>query len=549
LNTFWKSLTAQIKAFYQNQTPVKRISILMVFLIVTASIVVISLMVSGRSYVPLFSNIPPEQLPSIIARLKEKNIMFQVKDDGKTVAVPPELLHSLQMSMVTEAQSNKMGAIGFELFDKQSFGITSYAQKINYQRAVQGELMRAINTLESVRNSKVILALPPKKTFLEEGGTPTASVVVELHDGKALSSDQVKGIQYLVASAVESLDPEKVTVVDSRGKVLSKNRGESSVALSNDLIELKQKTESQLEERIESILERVVGSGKVMARVDATLNTQAVSAVEEQYDADKVATRSVQNEEESSLGSRTSPVGVPGARANLPGAQDAGQVGFNQDVKKNLTTTNYEVPKVVKNMKENPGRITRLSVAVVIDGIREVKTNEDGTKQEVWTPRSQEEIQKYMALVKNAIGFSQARGDSVNVENIKFEKESFEESDLLLSQLERRKLLNYAVRWSVIGMAMFLFFFLVVRPFMRWVTESFQESIDDMLPKTIEELEEIQSVDGALPGMSSALPILEESLDPDKAESELLKEKILSLVDQNGKKASNALSLWLVKKE
>lgn len=548
MNTFIKSLISQVKAFYQNQTPVKRMSMIMVFVIIAGSMVIITLMISGKSYVPLFTNIPSDQLSTIINKLKEKNVLFEVRDDGKTVAVPPELLHSLQMSIMTEAQTNKMGAIGFELFDRQSFGITSYAQRINYQRAIQGELMRSINTLEVVRNSKVILAIPPKKTFLEEGGSPTASVVIDLYDGKNLNPEQVKGIQYLVASAVENLDSEKVTVVDSRGKVLSKNRVDSSATLSNDLIELKQKTETQLEERIESILERVVGSGKVMARVDATLNSQMMNAVEEQYDADKIATRSVQSEEESALGNRTSPVGVPGARANLPGAQDAGQVGFNQDVKKNLVTTNYEIPKVVKNIKESPGRITRLSVAVVLDGTREVKTKEDGTTEETWKPRTQEEIQKYMALVKNAIGFSEGR-DSVTVENIKFEQENFSESDQILSQLERRKLINYAVRWSVIGIAMFLFFFLVVRPFMRWVTESFQESIDDMLPKTIEELEEIQGMDGGLPGMSSALPILEESLDPDKAESELLKEKILSLVDTNGKKSSSALGLWLVKKE
>ncbi len=348
MNTFLKSIAAQMKAFYQNQTPVKRISMIMVAVIVISSVVIIGTMVSGRSYIPLFTNIPPEQLPTVIAKLKEKNVMFEVRDDGKTVAVPPEMLHSLQMSIMTESQNNKMGSIGFELFDKQSFGVTSYAQKINYQRAVQGELMRSINTLEVVRNSKVILAIPPKKTFLEEGGSPTASVVLDIYDGKTLSPDQVKGIQHLVSAAVENLDFEKVTVVDSRGKVLSKNRGEANTALSNDLVELKQKTEAQLEERIESILERVVGSGRVMARVDATLNSQAMSAVEEQFDADKIATRSVQSEEESALGNRTSPSGVPGARANLPGAQEGGQVGFNQDVKKNLVTTNYEVPKVIK---------------------------------------------------------------------------------------------------------------------------------------------------------------------------------------------------------
>jgi flagellar M-ring protein FliF len=549
LNTFFKSLVSQLKGFYQNQTPVKRMSMLLVCVIAVASCIVIGLMISGRSYVPLFTNVPPDQLSTVLNKLKDKNVQFEVRDDGKTVAVPPEMLHSLHMSIMTESNSNKMGDMGFELFDKQSFGVTSYAQRINYQRAIQGELMRAINTLDVVKNSKVILALPPKKTFLEEGGSPTASVVVDIYEGKSLSQEQVKGITFLVANAVENMEAERVTVVDSRGKVLSKNKSDAGMALTSDLIELKLKTEQQLEGRIESMLERVVGAGKIMARVDASLNNQQVTAVEEQIDPDKTAIRSVVSEEESLNGSRTNPVGVPGARSNLPGATDQGQVGFAQDVKKDLKTTNYEVPKTIRNVRENPGKIDRITVAVVVDGVRGITKKEDGTVEETWKERTPEELAKFETIVKNAVGFRAERGDIVKIENIKFEKEDFSESDQILSQLEKRKLVNYLLRWSVIGLAMVLFFFLVVRPFMRWVTESFQESIDDMLPKTIEELEEIQGLDGGLPGMSNALPILEEALDPDKAESELLKEKIMTIVEQNQRKASNALGLWLVKKE
>jgi len=549
LNTFFKSLFAQIKSFYSNQTPVKRMSMIIVIGIMVVSVAIIGLMVSGRSYVPLFTNIPSEQLTTIISKLKEKNVLYEVRDGGKTVAVPAEMLHSIEMSIMTELANNKMGNIGFELFDKQNFGTTTYAQRINYQRAVQGELMRAINTLDVVKNSKVILALPPKKTFLEEGGEPSASVILDLQEGKSLTSEQVKGITYLVSSAVEGLDSDKVTVIDSRGKVLNKNKSDSSLSLSNDLIELKTKTEHSLEERIESILERLVGLGKVIARVDASLNLQHVSAVEESFDPDRTALRGVTSEEEKMVGARNNPIGVPGARSNLPGATDQGSVGFSQDVNKELKTQNFDVSKTTRNIKEAPGKIDRISVAVVVDGIRTHNKKEDGTIEEVWTPRSAEEIAKYESLVRNAVGYSQTRGDVVKIENIKFEKEDFTESDQILTQLERRKLVNYVIRWSIIGIALLMFFALVIRPFMKWVTESFQESIDDMLPKTIEELEEIQSVDGTLPGMSGTLPTLEESLDPDKAESELLKEKIMSLVEKDNRKAANALALWLIKKE
>jgi flagellar M-ring protein FliF len=340
-----------------------------------------------------------------------------------------------------------------------------------------------------------------------------------------------------------------VTVVDSRGKVLSKNEFSAMGQMSNQILEMKTRTEQQLEERIHSILEKAVGQGKVIAKVDATLNVQDMTAVEEVVDPDKIAVRSVQSEEESMQGSRTNPSGVPGARSNLPGAGDQGQVGFNQDVKKELKTQNNDVSKTVKNIKESPGRMNRLSVAVMVDGALVMKKKDDGSFEEEWVPRSTEELTKYEALVKNAVGFNAARGDTFKIENIRFQEENFEKANQILSQLERRKLLSYLIRWTVIGLAFGLFFFLVVRPFMRWITDSFQESIDDMLPKTIEELEEIQSVDGGLPGMSAALPMLEETLDPDKAESELLREKIMGLVDADGKKASHALGLWLVRKE
>jgi flagellar M-ring protein FliF len=258
-------------------------------------------------------------------------------------------------------------------------------------------------------------------------------------------------------------------------------------------------------------------------------------------DPDKASVRSVTSEEETLNGNRTNPVGVPGARSNLPGAADAGTVGFSQDVKKEIKTTNFENPKTIRNIKESPGGITRLSIAVLVDGVTTIKKNEDGTVEESWAARSPEELAKYESLVKNAIGFKADRGDSVTIENIKFEKEDFSEADRMLTSLERRNMIKMLVQWSLIGLGLILFFFVVIRPFMRWITDSFQESIDDMLPKTIEELEQIQSSEGTLPGMTSALPMLEETLDPDKAESELLREKIMNLVEQNNKKASHAL--------
>jgi len=548
LQKLFGQLVVQFREFYKNLTPMKRLSITASAIIVVVAGVIVFTMISGTNYAALFVNVPSDQVATIVENLQRKNIPFKLNDAGNTIMVPRELLHSTQMSIMTEMSSNKVGQVGLEIFEKQDFGITSYAQKINYQRALQGELMRAINTLDAVKQSKVILALPAKKTFLEEGGQPSASVIIELNEGKMLSPDQVRGITHLVASSVESMDADRVTVVDSRGKTLTRPQNAESAG-STELLDLKARIEQNFEDRIESILSRVVGSGKVIARVNATINNRHTTMVEEKVDPESTAIRGQQTEEELLDGARTNPSGIPGARANLPGAEDQGQVGFKQNVRKELKTTNFAVPKTVRNVKEAAGGLERLTVAVLVDGINIMEKGENGAATEKWTPREAVDLAKYETIVKNAIGFSEARGDSVKIENIKFEKEDFSESEKILTSLERKKLLHALLKWSLLGFSLALFFFIVVRPFMRWITDSFQDSVEDMLPRTIEELEELQSVDNTLPGMSGALPVLEESLDPDKAESELLKERIMTLMEADTEKAAGAFSLWLARKD
>lgn len=548
MDKIFGGLIAQFREFFKNLGPTKRLSVITVSIITALALGTMLFMASGKDYVPLFTNIPSEQVTSVIAKLNEKSIPFQLRDDGKTVAIPKELLHSTQMTLMAEIGSPKMGSIGLEIFDKQDFGMNSYAQKINYQRALQGELMRAINTLTAVKQSKVILALPNKKTFLEEGGQPSASVVVELHQGKELTPEQIRGIRYLVANAVEGLDADKVTVLDERGKVLTR-QSDGVAGGSNDLLDLKAKIEGDLEDRIEDILSKVVGHTKVVAKVDATLNHRVISSVEESIDPDKTAIRSQQSEEESLDGSRTNPSGVPGSRSNLPGAEDQGTVGFRQDVKKEIKTTNYDVPKTVRNIRESAGSLERISVAVVVDGVAVTTKNQDGTSDTKWQPRSPEELKKYEDLVKNAIGFSSSRGDSVRIESIQFQPEDFSESEKILTTLERKKLIHALFKWALLGFSLALFFFIVVRPFMQWITDSFQDSVEEMLPRTIEELEELQSVDNTLPGMSAALPVLQDSVDPEKAESELLKDRIMASMSNDEEKAANAFGMWLVRKD
>jgi flagellar M-ring protein FliF len=549
VNNIFGGILGQFQEFYKSLGPTKRMAIIASVLIGFLAVGSVIFMASGKDYAVLLTNIPTDQVTTIIEKLNAKNIPYQLKDDGKTVTVPKDYLHATQMQLMSEVGSTKMGSIGLELFDKQEFGINSYAQKINYQRALQGELIRAINTLTAVKQSKVILALPAKKTMMEESSPPSASVVVELHAGKELSADQVRGIRFLVANAVEGMDPEKVAVLDDRGKMISR-QSDGSIGASNEIMELKSKVEKELEGRIETILSKVVGNGKIVAKVDATINHKMTTAVEETVDPDKTAIRSQTSQEESLDGARTNPTGVPGSRSNIPGSEDNnGQVGFKQDVKKELKTINYEVPKTVKNIKEAAGGVEKISVAVLIDGVPTTTTKADGSSETKWAPRTAEEIAKYESLVKNAVGFMASRGDSVKIESIQFQAEDFTESERLLTNIEKKKLVQSLLKWGLLGFSLLLFFFLVIRPFMQWITDSFTDSVEDMLPRTIEELEQLHSVDNTLPGLSGILPILQESVDPEKAESELLRDRIITLMQKDEEKASSAIKQWVARKE
>lgn len=545
---FLSTLITQIRDFFDGLTPIKKISLMASVGVLLAAMLIIGWMATGKEYIALQSNIPDEQMPVLLNILRAKNIPYRMEDSGQSIHVPRSFLHSTQMLIMTEVGAGRMGQIGLELFDKQDFGTTSYAQRVNFQRALQGELQRAINSLTAVNRSKVILALPKKKTFLEEGSRATASVVLDIHMGKKLSDDQVLGIGHLVANSVEGLEVGQVSVVDAQGRILSK-KYDSSVAGSAHIMDLKNKVEDSLEESIETILSKVVGEGKVIAKVNASLNAQQVSQVEELVDPDRSAIRSIQTEEESVNGNRSNPTGVPGARANLPGAEQAGRVNFNQDVKRELKTTNYQVQKTKRNVTESAGSVNKITVAVMVDGIYNSVENADGQVETQWVPRDEEEINRFKELVKNAIGFDQARGDSITIESFQFKNEDFSEADKLMRTLHREKMIRLLATWALVGFAVALAFIFFVRPFIRWVTDSFNDSVEDMLPKTIEELEKLHGIDEALPGMNSAIPMLEEAIDPEKAESEILKERIMSLMEEDEEKASGAFSLWLVRRD
>ncbi len=302
------------------------------------------------------------------------------------------------------------GGVGLEVFAETPFGMSEFSQRVNYLRALQGELTRTINALSAVQSSRVHLALPRRSaTLLDAREHATASVVVSLRPGYWLTPGQVYGITHLVASSVTGLAPEHVTMVDSSGQTLRPVGEKTDRTESERMHDLKVQIEQKLESRIQTMLEPVLGPGRAIARATVELDFQQRQQTKEEFDPAGQVVRSQQREVEEAA---TPPGGVPGVQANIPGG-DSERLQ-KAEARKSSHITNYDITKTTSQVTAPRGQVRRLSVAVLVDG-----KYEDG----VYIPRSAEEMETLKAVVMRAVGFNADRGDQLEVANIPFSEQ------------------------------------------------------------------------------------------------------------------------------
>jgi flagellar M-ring protein FliF len=343
------------------------------------------------------------------------------------------------------------------------------------------------------------------------------------------------------------MDVSDVVIVDSLGKLLSKNSADPMAVATATQLEFRQAIERETESRIEAMLNRVVGDGRVVARVSAELDFSVVNETQTVFDGDGSAVRSSQKNSATQEGLRPSPSGLAGAKSNLPDQQNpAPAPGIKSNTNQNFEVTNYEVPQTIRKTTKPQGGIKKLSVAVVVDAKRTKIPGVDGkagtTQIEPWSP---EKLKEFEEMVVSAAGVDRKRGDVLDIKSMEFKDEDFEEASRVVAENERKTYTQSLIIYGVIGLTIVLFFFLVIRPFVKWITENTVDSVDTYLPQTIEELEKIQK-GSMMAGLDDAVPELQERIDPDKVEGEMLKEKIIALVDTNPHKAAIILRDWLV---
>lgn len=424
--------------------------ILLAALVVVGMVVGTIMIVSwakDQYFAPLYTGLSSEEAGNIVERLKEMKIQYQIGDNGSSISVPSNDVYETRMKLATAGLPSPQN-IGYALLDQTNIGMTDFLQKVNYRRALEGELARTITGLSEVAAARVHLVIPENRLFREDQHTPTASVVLKLNGAMPLGKRQLQGVAYLVASSVEGMTPDKVTIIDSDGNLLSgMQASDESAMLSATQFDMRKNVENYLEQKAQSLMSGVIGAGRAVVRVTAELNFEKSNTQIEQYDPDLVAIRSEQRttQKGSQLEGALAQTSPDAGAAGATGAAGAGAGGAapipTTPVATNTTSdnsedviTNYEVSKTIRNIIGEVGSIKRLTVAVMVDGAyKETKTPEGEITQE-YQARSQEELNRFASIIKNAVGFSEARADQFEMVSLPFDNTMLETSRQELEQ-------------------------------------------------------------------------------------------------------------------
>lgn len=379
----------------------------------------IGLRMTSEPMALLYADVAQEDAGKIGASLDAMKVSYELRGDGSTIYVPESQVLKLRMALAAKGLPTG-GSVGYEIFDNaDALGTTNFLQNINHLRALEGELARTIRSIDGIEGVRVHLVLPERELFSRDKRDPSASIVLKVRG--SLGVQQVKAIQQLVASAVDGLTPGHVSIVDERGTLLASGAGDDGTSMITATVEEQRATyENRLRTHVEDIIRRVVGQDKARVEVTAQMDYNRVTQTSDIYDPNGQVVRSTQTVEDNSNntdGKQAQSVSVGNnlPNANLGGAQDQGTTS-QQTSNRNEETVNYEISRTTKTETLEPGRVKRLSVAVLVDG--NYTKGADG--KPVYAPRSEQEIAKIQALVKSAIGFDESRGDHVEVVNLQF---------------------------------------------------------------------------------------------------------------------------------
>lgn len=539
----FKALLHQISQVYQKLSLKQKIVIASSIVVVVGFLVFLTMFKSRAEsytgYSVLFENISPNDSAMIIDQLNKDGVSYKLVNEG-TILVPTADVYKERIAIATLGIP-KESKIGFEIFDKQEFGSTDAEQRVKYQRALEGELARTIESLAPITKALVRIALPKESVFTERQSPPTASVVLELRSGLSLSSKQIFGIKNLVAASVTNLTMQNVKIVSQDGIAL----GEEEDGFDNEIIlqqiRYKREFENNYEQKIVNVLAPIVGGvEKVVAKVNIDFDFDRKDSQSEVYDPNNVV-RSESNIEEKRQGKSPNEIqGVPGAVSNIGPVEGLDDNKLSELYNKSSQQTNYEISKKVTNIKSQFATIRRVSAAVVVDGSYRYKKDENGnpTKDLEYVALTDSQKDSITNLIKQAIGFSGARGDEVTLDNFEFKISD----NITTTQKVDSFMQDYInpfmpiFKYIFAAILLYIFYKKVIVVFMQKMLESVKEDEEDL---GIEQLEDIQIDDeDALEKFKAAKKKVEEQLgitgdfNEDELKYDVLLEKMRNIIQE-----------------
>lgn len=509
IGQFLREQLSRLRELWSNLSLNQKVLIAGAVLLALAAIIVTSATLTKKEYEPLFTKLDVNDAAAVTAKLQELNVDYQLGDDGTTVLVLPEQKYQVRLQLASVGLPK--GVAGFEIFNQSSLGETETDKRIKYQVALTGELTRTIESLNQIEFARVNLALPEKSLFTEQQQAPTASVLVKTRPYSELHQKEVQGIVHLLASSVEGLKPENVTVVDTNGNLLSVNLPEAeSLGIKTELtaaqMALKRQYEKELQYSIQSMMEQVIGKGRALVRVTAELNFDEKESRKETFGPNSFV-RSEKLLEESSTQTGEGEQGIPGTASNIPTYQEVTAGTGSSASDKSEKIRNYEIDREEINQRFAQGDVKRLTVSVIID--KELDN------------RQRDELQE---IVANAAGFNAERGDTISVMGMKFSQPPPSEEQVAMDW----------VRWGwIIPLVVLILALLIIWLVQRRRREETEEG-------------ELTGFDALIDEEISIEELVERELTPEEKERKKVREEIEKLIDTNPEAAAQMLRTWLL---
>ena len=504
----------------------------------------------------LYSELDSGDSNKIVSELGAMGVPYELRKGGAEIHVPANEANRALINLADKGLPGG-GTIGYEIFDRQeSLGVTNFMQNVNLVRAMEGELAKTIQTIASVRTARVHLVMPKRELFSRQKQEPSASIVLGMKGAKRLTAEQVSAIQHLVATAVPSLTPNRISVVDNKGKLLAGGfeDADSAAAIGQKADDRRRSLEHHLSRVIEELLERTAGFGKVRAEVNVEMDFDRISTQEETYDPDGQVVRSTQSVEQTASNKEAegeSPVTV-GTNLPDPNIQSGDAASSTSNEARTEETVNFEISKTVKNHVRESGAIKRMSVAVLVDGKRTL--DENGNLQ--YTARGEAEMKLLATLVRGAIGFNADRGDIVEVINMEFAEfvPPDEAIDFGFLGLTKSDIFKFVEMLVMVVIAL-LVILLVVRPLISRAMESIpsaQESGEQLLTDETGGRPALARPDEvgvpAPSGMIGEEGHIEELIDIDRVEGRVkasMVTKVGEIIDRHPTEALSIVRGWM----